>query len=149
FILPEGDCATRRMSLLSVSSMIFIRKPSSVFRDHAQAHVQAAETAVLFGLLQGDVGKVFGAPKGPRRDIGGGGFIVNARLSRASAAPASFLRASRNIKSAAPSPILPLPSGCDSASVRASQTAPQWALFTLPKGQDSTRWVTLQRISFH
>jgi hypothetical protein len=43
--------------------MIFIRKPSSVFRDHALTHVQAAENAVLFGLLQGDVGKLFGAPK--------------------------------------------------------------------------------------
>jgi hypothetical protein len=27
------------------------------------ARVQAAENAGLFGLLQGDVGKVFGAPK--------------------------------------------------------------------------------------
>jgi len=33
------------------------------FRHHALAHVQAAENAALFGLLQGDVGKLFGAPK--------------------------------------------------------------------------------------
>jgi hypothetical protein len=40
-----------------------IRKPVSTFRDHALARVQAAENAGLFGLLQGDVSKVFGAPK--------------------------------------------------------------------------------------
>ena len=43
FILPKGDCATR-----STSSLL--------------ARVQGAENAGLFGLLQGDVGKVFGAP---------------------------------------------------------------------------------------
>ena len=42
FILPDGDCATRLTSSLLD---------------------QAAENAGLFGLLQGDVGKVFGAPK--------------------------------------------------------------------------------------
>jgi hypothetical protein len=40
-----------------------VRKPVSTLRDHALARVQAAENAGLFGLPQGDVGKVFGAPK--------------------------------------------------------------------------------------
>src|ERR1700728_3351300 len=96
------------------------------------ARIQAAENAGLFGLLQGGFCNVIGAPKDRCREIGGGGFIVNVRL---------FFTPSLGA-----GPILPLPSGYDSASVRAAKTPLlQGALPLYPK--DRIPWPLFARPS--
>src|ERR1022692_4088322 len=106
-------CPENRRRLFGI--MLCGSKPS--------ARVQPAEIAALFGLLQGDSGRL-----DYERDIGGGGFVVNAR--------GLFTR------SLSDGVIQPLPSEGDSASVRASKATPeQGDLPASPK--DCVPWPSL------